>query len=229
MNINFNNRSSAIMIGLAIILLTTMVWLIGTSFYQNRQGAQLDESSVIDNGSPSVPITEKELDALTDLVSDFDLGEIPVGNRDLDTYYDRRAYAGSPPIIPHTISDVSFGGNDCLSCHATGDYAPSFEAFTPIVPHPELTACTQCHVAEQTNDLFQETDWETADRPVLGQAALDGSPPPIPHGLQLRGSCVSCHAGPAAPEELRFDHPERTSCEQCHVAIETESDEEWER
>ena len=39
----------------------------------------------------------------------------------------------------------------------------------------------------------------------------------IPHDLQLRGNCLACHAGPAAVEEIRTAHPERTNCRQCHL------------
>ncbi len=44
-----------------------------------------------------------------------------------------------------------------------------------------------------------------------------GSPPMIPHQLQMRESCVSCHAGPSAPKEIRVTHPERINCRQCHL------------
>lgn len=33
----------------------------------------------------------------------------------------------------------------------------------------------------------------------------------------MRENCVSCHAGPSAPKEIRVTHPERVNCRQCHV------------
>ena len=44
------------------------------------------------------------------------------------------------------------------------------------------------------------------------------SPPPIPHGLQLRENCLSCHSGSGAPKDIATTHPERVNCMQCHVA-----------
>lgn len=224
---NETNSWSPVIILLAILLLAAAVWLIGTSFYQDAQPAALEEIEFVNESAPSAPISDADLDDLSNFVIQLNRGDVPEAGRDLDTYYERRAYSGAPPIIPHPIDDETFGGNACLSCHVTGDYVPPMEAFAPIVPHPDLTSCTSCHVPSSTSTLFAESDWQVVDPPALGQAALFGSPPPIPHGLEMRQTCLSCHAGPAAPEELRFDHPERTSCEQCHVAIEEGG--EWER
>ena len=44
-----------------------------------------------------------------------------------------------------------------------------------------------------------------------------GSPPPIPHALQMRENCLACHAGPGAVLEIRSTHPERWNCRQCHA------------
>jgi cytochrome c-type protein NapB len=46
---------------------------------------------------------------------------------------------------------------------------------------------------------------------------MPGSPPPIPHALQMRENCRACHAGPGAVAELRTTHPERVTCRQCHA------------
>jgi len=45
------------------------------------------------------------------------------------------------------------------------------------------------------------------------------SPPTIPHRVLMRENCVACHSGPAAREEIRTTHPERTRCRQCHVEV----------
>ncbi len=46
---------------------------------------------------------------------------------------------------------------------------------------------------------------------------LPGSPMPIPHFLDGRRRCVSCHVGVAAHPDIRTSHPERENCMQCHV------------
>lgn len=217
--------SRIVMIVLAIILLTAVVLLVGTSLNQETQDLDLERRG--DDGSPSIPVNEGALEDSTEFIIDLNASDVPTDGRDLAEYYDRRAYQGAPPTVPHPVESESLGGNSCLQCHATGDYVPKYDAYTPIVPHPELLSCNQCHVPVNTTDLFTESDWQTLGEPTLGETVLLGSPPPIPHTLQLREDCLSCHAGPAAPVELRFDHPERINCVQCHVAIETE--EEWER
>ena len=109
------------------------------------------------------------------------------GGRTLSKFYELRQYPGSPPRIPHVV-DLSFSGNetDCLSCHRKGGYSPEFNAFAPVTPHPENILCSQCHTLVQGEELFVETDWLSISPPRLGQSFLPGSPPAIPHSLQLR-------------------------------------------
>ena len=52
-----------------------------------------------------------------------------------------------------------------------------------------------------------------------GDRASGGAPPRIPHRILMRENCGSCHDGPAAREEIRTSHPERTRCRQCHVPV----------
>ncbi|UTW63920.1 cytochrome C [bacterium SCSIO 12741] len=147
---------------------------------------------------------------------------MPDGDRSLKDNYAHRAYPGAPPIIPHAVfSENEVGGKTCLQCHKNGGYTPEFEAYAPIAPHPNFTNCRQCHVPKTTDGEFKPTEWEKTEFPELHQAALPGAPPPIPHTLQLRGNCLSCHAGSAAPVEIRTTHPERINCRQCHVAGES--------
>lgn len=142
------------------------------------------------------------------------------GGRNLAHYYSLRQYPGSPPIIPHKI-DLTFSGNetDCLSCHAKGGYAQEFGKFVPVTPHPENTLCFQCHAQVETEELFVATDWKSIAPPRLGGSALASSPPTIPHPLQLRENCISCHTGPGAVVEIRVDHASRGNCRQCHVPL----------
>lgn len=143
------------------------------------------------------------------------------GGRTLSSFYQRRAYPGAPPVIPHRLLNAqAWGGADCLSCHRDGGYSPGFGAMTPVTPHPDFQACLQCHVPQQdAAGLFQATTFTRMPPPEIDGSALPGSPPPIPHDLQMRNNCLACHAGPAAVREVRTDHPERVNCRQCHAWI----------
>jgi len=222
--------SRLIMIGLAILLMASAVYIIGTTLQAEQQGAILLRGTGSD--SPSIPIEagvfERSDQALTYLASAAHPGEEVDGPRALAIVQARRAYEGAPPTIPHAVlEDQRYGGNSCLQCHADGGYSPQFAAYAPVVPHPEMINCRQCHVAVRTTERFVESTFQGQSAPAIHQAALMGSPPPIPHGLQMRENCLACHAGPAAPEEIRVSHPERVNCRQCHVLIETS--EEWTR
>ncbi len=135
--------------------------------------------------------------------------------RTLSEYYSRRQYPGSPPLIPHEMTAKDEKG--CLTCHAKGGWAKEFKRFTPVTPHPEKTACRQCHVKPLSGELFVETNWQTISPPLLGRSHLPGGPPPVPHPLQMRENCVACHVGPGAVTPIRVEHPMRGNCRQCHV------------
>jgi nitrate reductase (cytochrome), electron transfer subunit len=154
----------------------------------------------------------------------LEYGEMPEGNRSMSTYYRNRAYPGAPPTIPHPqLSPTGIGGKNCLQCHQNGGYTPQFQAWAPVTPHPEWLNCVQCHLPTRTADQFRESNWIKPPPPKLGIQALGTSPIIMPHGLQGRENCLSCHAGPAAPREIRVSHPERINCRQCHVPPTTES------
>lgn len=141
------------------------------------------------------------------------------GDRNLSVYYSRRQYPGSPPMVPHPVLP-SFGGEaKCLSCHAKGGWSEEYAKNTPLTPHPEFEACRQCHLRPQTTDQFVGNDWKSVVPPKLGRSQLAGSPPPIPHTLQLRGNCIACHTGPGAVVEIRVEHASRGNCRQCHVPL----------
>ncbi|MGE3342661.1 MAG: cytochrome C [Vicinamibacterales bacterium] len=138
--------------------------------------------------------------------------------RTLSQFHARRAYPGAPPVIPHPLADpATFGGRTCLACHEDGGWVDKFQAFAPVTPHPTLANCVQCHVTDSGAARFRGSTYERPAPPPLRRAALPGSPPPIPHDLQLRENCLACHAGPGAVRELRVTHPERTNCRQCHA------------
>jgi nitrate reductase (cytochrome), electron transfer subunit len=142
------------------------------------------------------------------------------GARNLAGYYQLRQYPGSPPPIPHSVDQTMSGkASDCLACHGKGGYSQEFGKFTPVTPHPENTLCFQCHVERVTEKTFVASTWQSIDPPRLGWSSLPGSPPTIPHGLQLRENCIACHAGPAAVVEIRVAHAPRGHCRQCHVVV----------
>lgn len=152
----------------------------------------------------------------------LDYANMPVDEehqRLLKSYYDNRAFHGAPPSIPHPVeNDRNMGENSCLKCHQNGGYVTKFEAYAPVTPHPEMINCRQCHVPQHTKGLFKGTNFEKIAPPLVGvNNALDGSPPVIPHQIQMRENCLACHAGPSAPKEIRVSHPDRVNCRQCHV------------
>jgi nitrate reductase (cytochrome), electron transfer subunit len=221
-----------IFIGLCILLMGATVYVIGISWNADQQTAQT-QSTVPAQAQP-LPAEPLYLDATSFYYLD-QMGQyasaMPSEDspRTLDVYYDRRAYGGAPPVIPHALAnDMSIGDKSCLQCHATGGYSPEMQAYTPVVPHPELLSCTSCHVPVLDDEsLFRENDWQPAVGALLAAPAFDGAPPPMPHGLQMRENCAACHAGPAAPPEIATTHADRASCTQCHLPQQNE--EQWNR
>ena len=143
------------------------------------------------------------------------------GERTLARFYSLRSYDGAPPVIPHPVLRESYGGKNCLQCHQNGDYVPQWQAYAPKTPHPELSSCRQCHVSQVTQRTQVANFFlgKKADR-AKSKPALQGQPLLIPHELFMRKDCLSCHAGNHAVKEIRTTHPERLSCQQCHVAPE---------
>lgn len=165
------------------------------------------------------------------------------------TYRFLRAYPGAPPRIPHPLSADEFRTGVCKSCHERGGYSPRFAAYVPLTPHAERGVCLQCHVGEDgamglaspSADASTRcslchgpsggrprpeasSTWPTAVWPRLPPTTPDQNPPPIPHNLQYRENCVTCHSGPAAVAEIRTKHPERANCRQCHVVLDPEAE-----
>ncbi len=142
------------------------------------------------------------------------------GDRNLAGYYRLRQYPGSPPRIPHRVNSAFEGDEtDCLSCHGKGGFSAEFGKFAPVTPHPENSLCYQCHAQVATTELFVESEWRSIDPPKLGLSFLGGSPPPVPHSLQLRENCIACHTGPAAVAEIKIEHAVRGDCRQCHATV----------
>lgn len=210
-----------IFIALLIILMGTGVYIAGESL----SGEAIAETPTFSQGgSPDYAPIEKEEGVFTfsqNQNQQISLTGAGQQVRDLKTFYSRRAYPGAPPMVPHPVlfdMDEEKRGNSCLGCHNSGGYVEALNAYAPITPHPQKENCRQCHVPEMTNELFRDIDWASVDPPKTGQSALAGSPPPIPHFLQMRENCLSCHGGAAAIKKIKTGHPERVNCRQCHAA-----------
>ena len=206
-------KSSYFIIGLCVALLASAVFIFLAALRESKRPADTEYTATGD--TPSIPA---EAGVFRRLAMALQYQNMPEGGRDLKTYYENRAYPGAPPLIPHAlISEKGIGGKTCLQCHENGGYAEQFKAFAPVTPHPELLNCRQCHVPKTTEGLFVNSNFTKIAPPLLGQSAMTGSPPVIPHTLQLRENCLACHAGPAAPTAIKVSHPERVNCRQCHV------------
>lgn len=127
----------------------------------------------------------------------------------------RRAYAGAPPVVPHTI--VQRDPAACLVCHGHGQRIGALTA--PRMSHQPYQNCQQCHV--EARDINPAVD--AALNAFIGAAecgpgprAFTTAPPAMPHSTFMREDCLSCH-GPLGAPALRTTHPERTNCQQCHA------------
>ena len=207
---------------LGIISLFVILFIAFIAVWNYSYQTGLEEAYIpIENNNPSV-IIPSEAGVFKGSEYALDYMDMPVDKvheRTLKTYYDNRAYHGAPPSIPHPVlNDKTVGENACLKCHQNGGFVSKFNAYAPVTPHPELVNCRQCHVSQNTQSLFKGGDYDKVVAPKVGiNNALIGSPPVIPHQIQLRENCLSCHAGPSAPKEIRVSHPERINCRQCHV------------
>lgn len=204
-------------VSLLIVLLFSfiMVWI--SSYRTGLEGAYIPlEKQKEEIAIPSEKgVFERSMFAL-------DYAQMPIDpdhQRSLNSYYQNRAYYSAPPSISHSVADErNMGGMACLKCHENGGYVEKYQAYTPVTPHPEKVNCRQCHVVQKTEGLFKATQFKKERFSKVGtNKAMQTSPPVIPHPIELRENCLACHAGPAAPKEIRVSHPERVNCRQCHV------------
>lgn len=131
----------------------------------------------------------------------------------------RRAFDGAPPVIPHQNYGMS-----CINCHKQEGLKVPGVGFAPAMPHERTSGmegtnvCTQCHVWKKTDEEFVGSNFVGLRQNLRhGRRAMLGSPPVIPHSVQMRENCFACHTGPGAREEIKTSHPERVNCRQCHV------------
>lgn len=207
---------------LGIISLFVILFAAFIAIWNFSYQSGLEEAYIPTEKTSSVSLIPSEKGVFQRSEHALEYAKMPIDEnhqRTLDTYYDNRAYHGAPPSIPHPVKDErNMGENSCLKCHHNGGFTEKFNAYAPVTPHPELVNCRQCHVVEKTNGLFKGFAYNEVVAPKAGiNNALKGSPPVIPHQIQLHENCLSCHAGPSAPKEIRVSHPERINCRQCHV------------
>lgn len=210
-------KKRLVIISLFVLLFMTFIGIWNFSYYEGQEEAYIPMKA-----NEELPIIPSEIGVFQRSEFALDYANMPIDEthqRSMKTYYKNRAFYGAPPSIPHAVKDErNMGENSCLKCHENGGYAEKFKAYTPIVPHPEMVNCRQCHVPQKTTSFFKGTNFKKGSIPRVGvNNALETSPPVIPHQLQMRENCLACHAGPSAPKEIRVTHPERINCRQCHV------------
>jgi len=209
-------------LSLFALLFITFVTIWNNSYREGLEDAYIPLTN--DRPTPIIPsekgVFEREKFALNYAKMPVD----DVHQRELKSYYANRAFPGAPPSIPHPVGDeLNMGANSCLQCHQNGGFVSKYKAYAPVSPHPQMVNCRQCHVVQNTLSVFKKNNFYKASAPNTGvNNALFGSPPIIPHQIQMRENCLSCHAGPGAPKEIRVSHPERSNCRQCHALIDAE-------
>lgn len=204
------------LIGIFVLLAIASIFIWSKSYYAEKEEAYV--YLPVETGKFLIP-SEMGVFERAGFANDYaTMDKNYEGGRSLGTYYGNRAFHGAPPSIPHPVADeLNMGDKSCLKCHQNGGFVAKYNAYTPVVPHPEKVNCRQCHVTQNTTGLFKETTAGGFTKPSIGNAAFAGGPPIIPHQIQLRENCLACHAGPSAPKEIRVTHPERSNCRQCHV------------
>ncbi len=198
--------------GICIVALPLIVF---SAFSSEPQEMEM-ETTVAESQDMNFDDNGKAIFVNYDQISEDYLTGTSTG-RTLSEYYSRRQYPGSPPFIPHKVEEPDLAPVECLTCHVRGGWTEALKKNTPITPHPEQVACRQCHITVTEAKPFVETDWMSVAPPRLGRASLPGAPPPVPHDIQMRGNCISCHVGPGTVAAIRVEHPSRGNCRQCHV------------
>jgi hypothetical protein len=117
--------------------------------------------------------------------------------------------AAKQSAVPHSID----GSSNCLMCHEPGsDLEPA------PADHAGRTndTCTMCHTAPAPQG---GSDAGTAATDA-GTATAPSGPPAVPHPLEGRDNCMSCHAADGGMIPVPADHAGRTNdtCTMCHTA-----------
>ncbi len=210
-------KQGYVIIGFWIVLLSAGFFIVRASLLEEQESSK---SQIVEQTTVSYLPLEEGVFKLSHNAMDYlqQEGLAAESNKAMSSYYHQRAFSGAPPTIPHPVTEKqNMGDKDCLQCHQDGGYVDKYKAYTPITPHPEFINCKQCHVSATTSSMFKPNNWSLSSPPETNQRALPGSPPIIPHDLEMRNNCLACHAGPAAPKKIRVSHPNRVNCLQCHT------------
>lgn len=208
---------------IVILSLFAILFLAFAVIWKSSYESGLEEAYIPTETETKITLMPSETGVFKRSEYALEYAEMPVDKkhqRSLQTYYNNRAFHGAPPSIPHPVdNEHNMGDNSCLKCHQNGGFAAKFNAYAPVTPHPEMVNCRQCHVVENTTGVFKGSNYKAHKAPKAGASnkALVSSPPVIPHQVQMHENCLSCHAGPSAPKEIRVSHPERINCRQCHA------------
>ena len=134
---------------------------------------------------------------------------------------------GGPPQIPHPKE----GHTDCLSCHQNGvNGAPKYP---PDHTGRTNDMCVTCHQFKPASTTGSATPAPTSAQAAPTTSAATpapttsasttpttaGGPPNIPHTLEGRDQCLTCHqTGVGGAPKIPADHAGRTSdqCRTCH-------------
>lgn len=127
-----------------------------------------------------------------------------------------RSHEFAPPIIPHpTGRDMQ--NSSCLHCHEKIRKVSG--RIAPLTPHPEWSNCQQCHVNSNVLSWPEKRTGELVeiDSSEKSRRSQPEAPPVIPHSLEMKDNCSTCHQSKSPYTILQFSHPERSNCRQCHV------------
>ncbi len=213
---NQKQPTGIILIGLAGLCLAAVLFIFLSANAYEPEKTLPGETDILPEGNESFDHAGETIFENYDKITTMYLSS-GSSERSLEEYYSRRQYPGSPPYIPHPADEIMEEKIECLTCHEKGGWTQELKRHTPLTPHPEMVSCRQCHVGPEETTLYRTTEWQSTEPPRLGRAHLPGGPSPIPHELQLRGSCIACHTGPGAVTVIRVEHPLRGNCRQCHV------------
>ncbi len=212
-------KISPIFLLIALILMVSSIWIVFTAFNTSSDNGMVVKNTEEYRGiHPKLKSQSGMYVGLKDGQKYPEVKKGKTANKNSKGYYERRAYHGAPPRIPHTVkTTMKASFENCLQCHANGGFSKEFAAYAPVTPHPEMLNCRQCHVPQLTKKLFKGTNWKRDGALKIGRAHMQGSPPVMPHGLQMRENCLACHSGQGAQKAIVVTHPERVNCRQCHV------------
>ena len=118
---------------------------------------------------------------------------------------------------------------DCNACHYTYQ-ADITSPLAPATSHPidGLDDCLVCHAPKAAKPFKSTHPWSTNEAcgschqsaPKLSTIKISAKPADakaIPHSVEKLSDCLVCH-GPAAPNQMKKDHPWSTNdtCSACH-------------